>query len=104
MGMVYELCLQVTHVQYLFTIPGVSFFLSQWICQDTLEHFFGCQRQRGGVHNNPNVQEFIKNTKALRIVNCIAKPPKNGNYRGGDLGISQKNMPLSNHPRQASKK
>ena len=93
-------------VQYLFTIPDVSSFLSQRICQDALERFFGCQRQRGGVHDNPNIQEFMKNTQALRVVNCIAKPPKKGNCRGGqqDLDVSQENVSLSKRPRQASKK
>ena len=33
-------------VQFIFTIPGVKFFLSERISQDPLENFFGCQRQR----------------------------------------------------------
>ena len=53
---------------YLFTIPEVSFFLTEHINQDPLEKFFGMQRQRGGVHDN---QEFEKNTQALRcVVGC----------------------------------
>ena len=39
-------------VRHLFTIPGVDSFLSQRLCQDPLERFFGTQRQRGGVHDN----------------------------------------------------
>lgn len=35
-------------VRYIFTIPGVKAFLSECLCQDPLEKFFGCQRQRGG--------------------------------------------------------
>ena len=52
-------------VKYLFTIPGVKAFLSEKISQDPIEKFFGCQRQRGRVNENPNVQEFLKNTQAL---------------------------------------
>lgn len=55
-------------VRYVFTLPGVKVFLSQRICQDPLEKFFGCQRQRGGTHDNPTVAEFCKNTQALRVI------------------------------------
>ena len=54
-------------VPYLFNLPDVKVFLSQRICQDPLECFFGMQRQRGSVNDNPNVQEFLKNTQAIRI-------------------------------------
>ena len=40
----------VALVRYLFTLPGVKVFLSECLCQDPLEKFFGCQRQRGGVN------------------------------------------------------
>ena len=70
-------------VRYLFTVPGVTSFLSQRTCQDSLENFLGCQRQWGGVHDNPNVQEFVKNTQALRVINFFCKGPSRGNCRGG---------------------
>jgi len=69
-------------VEYVFTLPDVSVFLSQRISQDPLENFFGCQRQRGGTHDNPNVQEFQKNMQALRVVNSFVKGPMKGNCRG----------------------
>ena len=69
-------------VHYLFSLPDVECFLSQRICKDPLEHFFGCQRQRGGVHDNLNAQEFFKNTQALRVINSVARAPKRGNCRG----------------------
>ena len=56
-------------VEYIFKIPGVSVFLSNRLCQDPLENFFGQQRQRGRLNENPDVAEFIKNTQALRVVN-----------------------------------
>ncbi len=84
-------------VQYLFTVPGVKSFLSQRICQDPLENFFGCQCQRGGVHDNPNVQEFTKNTQALRVINSFCRDPSCGNCRGGLVNTvmsNKENEPL----------
>ena len=51
-------------VRYIFKLPGVSAFLSRKLCQDPVEKFFGCQRQRGGTNENPTVAEFCKNTQA----------------------------------------
>ena len=77
-------------VRYLFTLPDVKSFLSQRICQDPLERFFGCQR-RGGVHDNPNCSEFMKNTQALRVINGL-QAPKKGNCRGGDVDKCKENL------------
>ena len=49
--------------KHVFTIPGVILFLSNRLCQDPIENFFGQQRQRGGTHSNPNVLEFMRNTQ-----------------------------------------
>ena len=65
-------------LEYIFTLPDVKVFLSQRICQDPLETFLGCQQQRGGTHNNLNVQEFQKNMQALRVINCFAKGQRRG--------------------------
>ena len=67
-------------VRYIFTFPGVRYFLSERICQDPLEKFFGCQRQRGRVNENPSVAEFVKNTQALRVCGNQIK----GNCRGSN--------------------
>ena len=64
-------------VKYLFTIPDVKAFLSNKLCQDPLEKFFGQQRQRGRANENPNASEFLKNTQA----NGICRNVK-GNCRG----------------------
>ena len=56
---------------YLFTIPGVKSFLSERISQDPLEKYFGRQRQRGGVNDNPNASQLLKGNQALRVVNSI---------------------------------
>ncbi len=55
-------------VHYLFKVPGVKSFLSEWVSQDPLEKFFGRQRQRGGVNENPTVAQFLK---ALRVLTSI---------------------------------
>ena len=49
-------------LQFIFKIPGVTSFLTEKLCQDPLEKFFGNQRQRGGTSDNPSVKEFCKNT------------------------------------------
>ena len=72
-------------VRYLFTVPGVISFLGQRICQDSLERFFGLQRQRGGVNDNPNASDFYKNTQAIRVIKSVAPAPKRGNCRGSKL-------------------
>ena len=63
-------------------------FLSQNICQDPLENFFGCQRQRGGTSDNPNLKEFYQNTQALRVVDSFCRAPVRGNCRGASKGRS----------------
>ena len=69
-------------VRYIFSLSDVKSFLSQRLCQDPLENFFGRQRQRGGSHDNPNVKEFIHNTQALRVAQSVKV--KKGNCRGGE--------------------
>ena len=75
--------------------------LSQRICQDPLEKFFGLQRQRGGVHDNPNAQEFMKNTQALRVIKSL-RAPKRGNCRGSTDKEDRVNdlEPLPKRPRR----
>ena len=68
--------------EFLFTIPGVKAFLSEKSSQDPLEKFFGCQRQRGRVNENPSATQFYKNTQALRVVNSFCMPSVRGNCRG----------------------
>ena len=81
-AVVYQLTSFVELVQYLFTMPGVSLFLSNRICQDPLENFFGQQRQRGRTHENPSSAKFIKSTQALRVISNTCGTIR-GNCRGG---------------------
>ena len=83
-------------IEYVFTIPGVTVFLSERLCQDPLEKFFGCQRQRGGTNENPTVQEFCRNTQALRVVNSVCSNVRKGNCRGhkDEVEFSKENQIL----------
>lgn len=87
----------VEMVQYIFTIPGVTVFLSNRICQDPLENFFGCQRQRGRVNENPNAMEFLKNTQALRIINTACNTVR-GNCRGTSSKKKSEPLTVDNNP------
>ena len=73
-------------MKYLFTLPEVKrnklSFLSNRICQDPLENFFGCQRQRGHTNDNPCVKDFYSNTQSLRVINSFCRPSVRGNCRG----------------------
>ena len=73
-------------VKYLFTLEDVKkhklSFLSNNLCQDPLECFFGCKRQQGGTSDNPNAADFFNNTQALRIVDSFSCGPVKGNCRG----------------------
>ena len=72
-------------MKLIFSLPEVKgeglAFLSMNLCQDPLENFFGCQRQRGVTSEN-NVAEFTQNTQALRVVNSLCRDPIRGNCRG----------------------
>ena len=59
-------------------------FLSSKICQDPVEKFFGCQRQRGGTHDNPTVAEFCQNTQALESLALFVELLSVGTVEGID--------------------
>ena len=88
-------------VQYLFTLPGVSVFMGNRICQDPLEKFSGQQRQRGRVHENPSVKEFLQNTQALRVISNTCRNIR-GNCRGG-TAISEDYAQAEPLPKRARK-
>ena len=84
-------------VRYIFTIPGVKSFLSRRICQDPIEKFFSCQRQRGGTHDNPSVAEFVHNTQKLRVINSFCRGSVLGNCRGDNTpaNFDKENRPIA---------
>ena len=88
-------------VEYIFKIPGVNVFLSERLSQDPLEKFFGCIRQRGKSHENPNMQQFCKGSQALRIINGTCGSVSRGNCRGNKTSIDweQENRPIPKRKR-----
>ena len=91
-------------VQYLFTVSGVKYFLSERLCQDPLEKFFGKQRQRGKANKNPNIASALKNNQALRVISSINLNTVKGNMRGTNTSIMQTEdgqQPLPKRRRQS---
>ena len=97
-------------IPYLFSIEGVSSFLSEKLNQDPIEKFFGCQRQKGRSNENPTVAEFIKNTQSLRVINSIWLKDITGNCHGckrksydlESVNMQSINRPLSKRKRHGS--
>ena len=88
-------------VKYIFTIPGVSLFLSNRIWQDTIESFFNQQRPRGRVNENP---EFLHDTQALRVIGNTCSNSGENCRRG--VNISEELVdagPLPKRPRKSKK-
>ncbi len=93
--------------KYLLDQPGVFYFLSEKLCQDPLESFFGKQRMRGGHCDNPTVQTFLKGTTSLRVQGSMAVKPMRGNCRRGKENkkpLPCDSTPLPKRPRLGRKK
>ena len=89
-------------VKFVFTIPGVSVFLSNRICQDPLEKFFGQQHQRGRVNETPSVGEFLHNTQALRVIQNMCRSFRGNCREGIDLRTTEmSDEPLPKCPRKS---
>ena len=69
----------VEMVPCLLSVPEVEYILSERLCQDPLESFFGKQRAAGGRCDNPTVEQFCKNTVSLRLQGSAALEPLRGN-------------------------
>ena len=90
----------------VFKIPQVSCFLSNRICQDPLEKYFGMQRQAGATNDNPTVLQFTKNSDTLRLVGNMWFDDVQGNCRKS-TSVKQsiedtKHLPLRKRKRFAS--
>ena len=101
----------VEFVKFLFSLPEVRdnklAFLSNRICQDPMEKYFGCQRQRGGTNDNPSVQEYHRNSEAIRVMDSFCRAPIKGNCRGSAIATpinESDSTPLQKRPRRALKK
>ena len=72
----------VEMTRYLLSQPGSAnlFFLSERICQDPIENYFGQQRTRGGC-DNPSIREALQNVVAIRAQRSIQLDRVQGNCR-----------------------
>ena len=85
--------------RYLLRSGDVSFVLSEKLCQDPLESFFGRQRMRGRYSDNPTVSSFLYRTSSLRVQGSVAV---RGNCRRGQKrqSVVMDNTPLPKRPRR----
>ena len=93
-------------IPLVFAIPDVKCFLSNGLCQDPLEKYFGMQRQVGKSNENPTVAEFAKNNETLRLVGNMWFDDTRGNCRRS-VSVKQsvkdtKHLPLRKRKRRAS--
>ena len=88
-----------------FQHQSVKVFLSEKLNQDPLEKFFGCQRQRGRVNENPTAAEFVKNMQSLRVINsiCVNKITRGTKRKSYDLESSDLHKPLKKRSRKRNK-
>ena len=91
-------------VPIILSQPGVTFFLSEKLCQDQLEKFFGLQRQRGKTNDNPTPMEVQKNTQALRVVGDISVRSFAGYCRGKKRNAIFTETDMHLQKRKASRK
>ena len=75
-------------IRLVFAIPGVKCLLSNRLCQDPLEKYFGMQRQTGNSNENPTAAEFAKNSETLRLVGNMWFDYSRGNCRRYDNVVS----------------
>ena len=61
----------------LLGLPGVTYVLSEKLCQDVAKSIFGKQRARGGRSDNPTVKQFW-NIVSLRVQSSAAQEPVRG--------------------------
>ena len=93
----------VEMAKVLLSLPGVSYILSEKLCQDPLESFFGKHRAAGGRNDNPTVKDFCKNTVSLRVQGSAALDPARGNCTRRQLQYRpfEDDTPLPKKPRKA---
>lgn len=59
---------------------GMEFVLTERLCQDTVEEYFGNQRKLGRRSDNPDIHTFGYNNNAIRIQRQVSC--QSGNTRG----------------------
>ena len=81
--------------EYLLSLKGVKFLLSEKFNQDPLESYFSKQRSRGARSDNPSIQQCLQNAQAIRasktltLGNC-----SNIRKRKADHDVKELSAPL----------
>lgn len=57
--------------EYLLTLKGVDFILSEKFNQDPLEIYFSKQRSQGARGDNPSVHQCLQNAQAIRATKTL---------------------------------
>ena len=88
--------------QALLVLPGVNYLLSEKLCLDPVESFFGKQRAHRGRSDNPTVKQFCDNTALLRVQGSAALEPICGDCRKRKVNLSEvvNNNPLPKRKRK----
>ena len=86
--------------KYLLSQPGSDqlFFLSERICQDPLENYFGQQHSRGGRCDNPSIQESLRSAVAIRAQHSLKLDLVQGNCRRKKHVIDSEADTIDNSP------
>ena len=59
---------------------GVEYVLTERFCQDSVEEYFGSQRNLGRRCDNPDIRRFGYNDNTIRIQRSVSS--QSGNTRG----------------------
>ena len=82
----------VEMTQFLLSVPGVQYVLSEKLCQDPIEAVFGKQREAGGRSDNRTVHQFCLNTVSLRVQGSATLEPVRGNCGKRQCSTSSSDM------------
>ena len=82
----------------LLKLPTVDYLLSEVFSQDPLEHYFSCQRHRGGSNDNPTAEQVPLNAITLIQQQAIYRDLKTMNVEQEVSNLSA-SQPLKKRPR-----
>ena len=91
----------ISLVKYLLQ-HGVQYVLTERLCQNPLENYFGRQRSLGNRHDNPNLRSFGYQDNAIRN-SKVFKPIQGGNSQEIAQLIEISTEPMPSCPRFALK-
>jgi len=79
-------------------LKGADFILTEHFNQDPLERHFSHYRQKGGMNENPTVDQVCHIINQVRTVKLVGLAPKRGNVRN-DGPVEIDHEPLPKRPR-----